>query len=54
MKTEGARQEQRRERQRQRVREVGAKARDEESRCSLYPPATSLIPAMEDRNAEEK
>lgn len=36
------------------VREVGEKARDEESRCSLYPPATSLILAMEDRKAEEK
>lgn len=28
--------------------------RDEESRCSLYPPATSLILAIKDRNTEEK
>ena len=28
--------------------------RDEESRCSLYPPATSLILTMKDRNTEEK
>lgn len=26
---------------------------DEESRCSLYPPATSLILTMKDRNTEE-
>ncbi len=28
--------------------------RDEESRCSLYPSATSVILAMKDRNTEEK
>lgn len=33
---------------------MGEKARDEESRCSLYPPATSLILTMKDRNTEEK
>lgn len=34
------------------VREVGEKARDRESRCSLYPPATSMILAMEEMQRE--
>lgn len=31
----------------------GERKRDEESRCSLYPPATSLILAMKDRHRGE-
>lgn len=50
----GGWQEHKRERWVDRAGEVGEKARDEESRCSLYPPATSLILTMKDRNTEEK
>lgn len=44
--------EQETEKKRQKAKR-GERKRDEESRCSLYPPATSLILAMKDRHRGE-
>lgn len=51
---EGARRENKRQKKKKRQKaKRGERKRDEESRCSLYPPATSLILAMKDRHRGE-
>lgn len=54
MRREGARQKNKRRREKDPNRKEQKRSGDEESRCSLYPPATSLILAMKEQNAEEK